>query len=420
MQPVDHPSSSSAARELQVARQRLREGQLAAAEEVFRRVLQLNPDHAEALQFLGNAARKRGDNAEAVNLLSRAAKADPTNIDTLVQLGTAYRAAERLDAARYVLERAVRLAGGHNAFARLTLASLLELDQRPDLALPHYCLALSEAQQARRWTADDRNASGLTPLVEHARQYVTSGRRAWFDAALKRVNIGSGQERHRIDQALTFYLEGRLPAVADARQRPGPLHLPQVTATCFLDNARFGWLEGAAARIGACASELGVCIAAAAVPGQAPAPNARVSVLHRGAVQYEARRHAPQLQRVLAQLPLARVPHFAPDVEILALNGDSRLPLSYGRANSLCTVVFNPGSSAFEVIVGREKRVLGVGGVLALDASFGVECAHAGEGTACALSMEVWHPELSEPEQQALSALFMAAVDFDSHLQELK
>jgi hypothetical protein len=260
----------------------------------------------------------------------------------------------------------------------------------------------------------------LTPLVEHARQYVTSGRRAWFDAAVKRLNIATGQWRQRIDQALTFYLEGRLPTVADARQRPGPLYVPQITTSCFLDNARFGWLEGAAARISACASELGACIAAAAVPGQAPAPNARVSVLHRGAVQYEARRHAPQLQRVLAQLPLARVPHFAPDVEILALNGDSRLPLSYARANSLCTVMFNPGRSAFDVIVGREKRVLGVGQALTLDATFGVECGHTGEGAVCALSMEVWHPELSEPEQQALSALFMAAVDFDSRLQELK
>src|SRR5277367_6969690 len=103
----------------------------------------------------GNANREF-DLAEAINALSRAARANPNNVDILVRLGMAYRSADRHDAARYVLERGVRLAAGRHAFARLTLAKVLELDQRPELALMHYFLGLKEAKAVGRTAASDK------------------------------------------------------------------------------------------------------------------------------------------------------------------------------------------------------------------------------------------------------------------------
>ena len=412
----------SAEHELHVARRQLREGRRGEAEQSFRRLLQAQPENSEALTFLGNLAHARGDDADAVNLLSRAAKASPADVDILVHLGTAYRAVERFDAARYVLERAVRQAAGRNAYARLILANLLELDRRPDLALLHYFLALREAQSVSRWGTDDKNAAGLGPLVEHARQYVATGRRAWFEQALRLLRLGAaGQRWDRIDAALATYLEGRAPVLADPRQRPAFMSVPKIKTACFLDNARFAWLDRGAVLINACLSEMSECIAASAAPNRVALPQAgRVSVLHGGVLQYEARQCAPQLQRVLAELPLAHVPHHAPDVEIIALSGLGRLPPHYGRSNSRCSVLFNPAqSAAFEVIVGGEKRVLNAGQTLVLDGSFGVEYANSGERSVHALSVEAWHPDLSEPEQQALSALITAAVDFDTRLQDL-
>jgi aspartate beta-hydroxylase len=420
MEPASLPISAE--RELQLARQQLREGRHGEAEQSFRRLLQVQPENSEALTFLGNLARARRDDADAVNLLSRAARANPADPNILVHLGGAYRTVEQFDAARYVLERAVRLAAGRNAYARLILANLLEFDRRPDLALMHYFLALREAQRLGRWGSDDKNVADLAPLAEHARQYVASGRRAWFEQVLQRLRLGAtGQRWDRVDEALAMYLEGRAPALADPRQEPGFIYVPKINTACFLDNSRFAWLDRGAVLVNACLSEMDQCLAASAAPGKAALPKAgRLSVLHGGVLQYEARQCAPQLQRVLAELPLAHVPHHAPDVEIIALPGLGRLPRHYGRSNARCSVLFNPAHSAeIEVIVGGERRVLNAGQTLVLDGSFGIEYANSAEGPVRALSVEAWHPDLSESEQQALCALITAAVDFDSRLQDL-
>jgi aspartate beta-hydroxylase len=418
MDPTSLPLSAE--RELQAARQQLLQGKRVDAEQSFRRLLRVQPENSEALQFLGDLAQARGDYAGAVNLLSRAAKAEPGNADILVRLGAAYRAVESFDAARYVLERAVRLAPGRKAYARLSLANLLELDQRYDLALLHYSLGLREARESQHWGADSRNAAALRSLVEHARQFVANGRRTWFEEALRPLRLGTAEQRwDRIDRALALYWEGRAPLLADPRQRPGTMYVPDINTAHFLQDARYAWLDGAAALVASCHNELEACVAASADATRA-ATGSRISVLRAGVLQYEARQHAPQLQRVLAELPLSRVPHQAPDVEIITLTGNSRLAQHYGRSNSRCHVLFNlADGSALEVIVGGEKRVLTAGQTLMFDCSFGVEYANPGERVARALSVEAWHPDLSECERCAVSALIAAAVDFETRLQDL-
>jgi tetratricopeptide (TPR) repeat protein len=344
---------------------------------------------------------REGRLADAVSVLSQALKTDPSNVDLLLRLGTAYRTADRLDAARYVLERAVRLAAGRRAFARLTLASVLELDQRPDLALMQYLLGLHEARAAAR--SGGGSEPELASLVEHAAHYVAAGRRAWFERALQNQEHGAVRRSRRIEQTLAMYLDGRAPA----------LHVPDIDTGCFLDPSRFAWLDGAAAMLGPCGGEMDACIEAAGA--------AQVIVYQRGVLQYEARRHAPRLLRALAELPLAQVPHDAPDVEIVALRTNGRVPLHYGRANSRCRVVINcADSGALQVTVGGEKRGLEAGQSLVLDPGFGVEYANTGPNPGRALIAEVWHPELSEEERLSLCAMIAAAIDFDLRLQELQ
>jgi aspartate beta-hydroxylase len=413
----------SADYELQAARQHLRAGRPADAEQSYRRVLTMLPDSIEALVFLANAAQARGDGGDAVSLLSRASKADPANVEILMQLGAGYRAAERFDAARYVLARAVRLAAGRNAYARLSLASVLELDQRPDLALLHYCLALIEAQRLRRWTSDDDKMEGLGARVAHARQYVDAGRRAWFERVLRGSGHAVASERGaRIAAALVSYLDGRPPMLSDPQQRAGLMYVPGVTTSHFIDNARFAWLDRLPDAIARCIGEMEQCVASSASSGQATAGAGavRANVFKAGVLQYEPRRYAPILLSALRELPLADVQHHSPDVDIIALNGNARFTRHYGRANSRCWVVVNPfGSAAIQVSVGGESRMLQPAAALVVDPSFGVEYLNIGEAPALALVFEVWHPDLSDSEQRAIAGLITAVVDFDNRLQEL-
>jgi Flp pilus assembly protein TadD len=68
-------------------------GRLGPAEEMYNRVLQAKPDHAEALHCLGRIAQQRGKFGEAVMLSAKAVDASPDNAAYWHQLGLACRTA---------------------------------------------------------------------------------------------------------------------------------------------------------------------------------------------------------------------------------------------------------------------------------------------------------------------------------------
>jgi aspartate beta-hydroxylase len=415
------PSPESADHELDIARRHLREGRRADAQQCFERVLAARPGNVEALRFLGQAAFARGDHGSSVTLLSNASKSEPDNIGVLVELGNAYRAGERFDAARYVLERAVSLAAGGNPYARLVLADVLERDRRPQLALLHFFRATMEAQRTRRWTTDPVDETQLRARVEHARRAIAQGRRAWFERALQGQRPdGTGARPARIDDALAMYLGEREAARPLPGQQAGPLHVPNVETSRFLDRARFAWLDEAAALIASLGDEVDACLAATSATQTHGARAIRVPILLRGNVQYEARRHTPRLLAALAALPLARIPNLAPDCEIVALAGGAQVPLHHGVSNARCRAIVGIArSAALDVVVGGERRVIHAGQAVVVDPGFGIVYANTAGTPARAIVFELWHPELSEAEHSALSALFVAAIDFDSRLQEL-
>ncbi|HTA65038.1 MAG TPA: aspartyl/asparaginyl beta-hydroxylase domain-containing protein [Xanthomonadaceae bacterium] len=390
---------------------------MAAAEEGLGRVLEIRPDHADALRLLARIKNARGDRDEAVILFSRAARAAPQNVGVLAELGVTYQAAERFDAARYTLERAAGMSAGRNPSIRLLLAHALELDARPELALLHYFRAMLEARQARRWTDPGDAAPDADRLIPHARHFMAEQRRAWFERALDPLRrLTPTANLDRIDAALAMHLGERDLVPGDPRQQAGIFHVPGILAACFPD-VRFDWLAQATASLTGLGDEIEACLAAA--PPGADAGVVRRAVHRRGNVQYEARRHAPRLLSLLDDLPLARIPNNAPDVDIVALPAGTRMAGDRGRMNSRCLAIIHLDGGEIEMIVGGESRMLAARAHLVLDPSFGVEYRNASATRARLLVLDVWHPDLSDVEQQALSALIVAALDFDTRMQEL-
>ncbi len=77
------------------------------AESRFRRILDLNPEHAATLNYLGYMLADRGERLdESVMLLERAIEADPYNGAYLDSLGWAYFKLDRLDRAEPLLQQA--------------------------------------------------------------------------------------------------------------------------------------------------------------------------------------------------------------------------------------------------------------------------------------------------------------------------
>jgi len=90
-----------------------RAGRWAEAEALYRRVLQDDPRHADALHLLGVLAHDVGRYDSAVDLINRAIAVDPARANFHFNLGEALRRLKRLDDAQGAYEAALRLDPDH-------------------------------------------------------------------------------------------------------------------------------------------------------------------------------------------------------------------------------------------------------------------------------------------------------------------
>jgi aspartate beta-hydroxylase len=258
--------------------------------------------------------------------------------------------------------------------------------------------------------------------------YVARGRRALFEQALP------GQLTDRVERALAIYLRESDERPADLLQKPSFLYVPDLGARRFLDNSLFPDLEKWTSCLSGVGHEIDACLTAqpksnpfslqaltdTVHAGQPESADRRIAVYRRGVLGDTARKYAPGLVSALDGLPLVRIPQHGPDVEILALQAGARSPLSHGRTNSRVSVVMALESSpAMEITVGGESRELRAREAIVFDSTFGFQYDSRG-GTAKALWIEIWHPDLSSAERESIAALTSAAVDFDTRLQDLR
>jgi protein O-GlcNAc transferase len=159
-------------------------GQLAQAETLYRQVLQIQPNHADALHLLGVAASQQGRQNEAIHLISQAIAGDGGQAHYHNNLGEAYRLAHRLPEAIACYERARQLQPAfapalNNLGLALTALGRLEeagaccqeaLRLQPDNAVANNTLAMLRAAQGRldEAAAAYRRALSLQPTFAEA------------------------------------------------------------------------------------------------------------------------------------------------------------------------------------------------------------------------------------------------------------
>ncbi len=112
-------------------------GDIAAAEAAWRSALALDPANAEAMFYLGNAARERGEPAEAIRIYEQALAHHPRDAQLLNNLGLALEQSGDTDAARMRYEEALSVRDAP-AEAHANLARLLERLHDFSAAAAHY------------------------------------------------------------------------------------------------------------------------------------------------------------------------------------------------------------------------------------------------------------------------------------------
>ncbi len=110
------------------------QGQLGVAEALYREILQLEPNHFDALHMLGLAALQKGNTQAGIDLVGRAIQANPTQPFAQVNMGNALRVLQRLEEALASYDRAVQVMPDFPDALYNRSIVLLEL-KRPEQAL---------------------------------------------------------------------------------------------------------------------------------------------------------------------------------------------------------------------------------------------------------------------------------------------
>ena len=142
MQQAETPTRKLTLEEaVSIAIQLQKNEQLAEAEEVYRRIFDIAPNHPEALHYAGVLAHQQGRSDEAIALIEKSLILVPDRADCYSNLGIIFQAQGKLDDAIVAYQRAISLNPGH-ANAHSNLGVVLRATGKPVEAEDAYRTAI--------------------------------------------------------------------------------------------------------------------------------------------------------------------------------------------------------------------------------------------------------------------------------------
>lgn len=416
------------------ARMHLRNRDILLAEQSYLRLIAVQPDDVEALQFLASQQVSRGELARATDLLATAHQAQPDDPTTLNQLGTIQLRSGDPRAAVDTFQRCLQLVP-EMFMARLRLAIALEQLGETRGALVAYFNAIHVAQAQGRWLSDASTAPELRQTVKRAMDYVDAGRRQLFDEVIEPLRQRYGRsELERVDDCLAIYLNERPANLPDPRQQPKFLYFPGLPPRPFYAREQFPWqtdLEASAALI---RQELLAVLAdggslesflQSGLPEEAEAylqasGNQAAAwdayFFYRHGERYDAHcARCPQTAKLLDGVPLVRIRDHAPETLFSVLRPGTHILPHRGVTNTRLVThlpLIVPPDCALRV--GGETHVWQPDRCITFDDTFEHEAWNHSEETRVVLILDSWNPDLSEAERAAVTDLVAAIGDFNA------
>jgi protein O-GlcNAc transferase len=126
---------------LQIAVQQHQKGRLREAEQIYRQILQLQPNHADARHLLGLIAHQMGKHEQAIDLIQQAIALNSREAVFHNNLGEALRSLQRLPEAKSAYQRAMEMKPGFVS-AMVNYANLLKNEGEVSAAIELYQQAL--------------------------------------------------------------------------------------------------------------------------------------------------------------------------------------------------------------------------------------------------------------------------------------
>lgn len=296
-----------------------------------------------------------------------------------------------------------------------------------DAAMASYRAAVSVAHQVRQ--RGEKLPPMLAAEVDRAGQWIgrhIADRAARIDDALAKGGFGPGRRSERIDEALAI-LRGDLPIQL---QEPTSFYFPGLPQRCFYEREEFEWAAALEAETGTIRSELEALlavpaeqfepyVAADADRSGGTAPNAHMagsanwSAYHllKGGEPVEGHaEHFPATLAALEHAPLPRIAGRSPMALFSLLKPGAHIRPHHGLFNFrlIChlPLIVPPGCT---LRVGNQERSWSEGELLVFDDSMEHEARNQSDRQRIILLFEIWRPEISGQDREALTLLLEAA-----------
>jgi len=369
----------------------------------------------EALDLL-----KRGNAQDALAMLEATEREHPGALDIKLQKAAALRVLGNFPGACSALDAVLAIEPYHFV-ALLSKGVVLERMDRARAAALVYRNALRIAPRP------EQIPPTLEAPLRRARELVASHAQAL--ALHLRESTHEIRERHAPEGLARF--DECLDVLAGTKRvyhaEPVQLHVPRLPAIPFFERDEFPWLVTLEAATDTIRTEL-LALIEAGMPDFAPyidyppgVPVNQWGALNRsrawssywlwrdGRQQPDAIARCPRTAEVLAELPLADQPGFAPTALFSALAARTRIPPHTGSTNARLIVhlpLLLPGPARFRV--GNETRSWRMGEAWVFDDTIEHEAWNDADETRVILIFDIWNPLLSTAEREMISAMMLA------------
>jgi Tfp pilus assembly protein PilF len=378
---------------------------------------------AEAEQTLraGAGALQQGRLAEARAAFDQVAESGLANAQVWLLLAHTCRRQQDPDAEERALDRLLAL--DSNSLRGL----LMKGDRRAAAgddraATSFYKRALAVAGALREVPAD------LQGELKRVGDWLAGADRRYrehLEADLARRGLGPGARSRRFQQSLDIMFGEKQPYF----QQPTSYFFPELPQIQFYERERFEWAGALEAETDAMRDELAALLREEQalfrpyLVGSAERPrtdfhglldNPEWSSLYlweNGRPVEDNVRRCPRTFAALQKVPLAHIGVRAPVVMFSWLKPGARIPPHTGAMNArlICHLpLLVPGNGALRV--GNEVREWEPGRLLIFDDTIEHEAWNDSAEDRVVLIFDIWRPELSEEEREAVAAMF-AAVD---------
>ena len=399
------------------------QGDTLSAVRVCQEILAVDKNHLSSLRFLADQAMESGDFASAANYLKTLFENSPGDLPVLTQLGQALYRQGKLEQAVAVYTDYWRIKPG-NRVIYLTLGCLYVELGNIDKAAQVFSLGeVVDHNLLSLWNNPETNPA-VSQMAKTAwdtlRQHHTELHIAAVDASEKLEHL------NRIRNAVWPLVDTRAVDYQHPLKRPQVFSIKYNTSPTFFDTNAFPWRGQLEENFQEIRQEIlaGLNVAADGRPylsnrhrlegaQWAPLVNrmswASVHLYQNGVANDKVIQKFPQTLKALAGVPVATTKGKPSEVFISVLAPNTRIPEHFGVSSAILTAhlpIDVPADCGLQVH--EEIRIPEAGKLIVFDDTWEHSAWNNSDQPRVVLIFELWHPELNEPERQAIARSIQA------------